>query len=699
VIHDVLELLRDALRDMPKGAYRSTRKRIEVLGEAIARDRSFLDVYPTCLFQSLSNSCYWYDSREARDRYWTLAHGMDIWEMASLFSGSLSSLVESWKDSPIHRCRPWLRALSPPQHRLRSHLASEQKMPWRFSSRIASSTDGTWLAWNGLQYRPDEQWLWIWNRRTNVYERIRTDGYVYDVTISPSGNVLAVALPGHVDLYLLENDALITHPFLTLRPETQKVISRAAFAEDSELLAVGTFGGEVFIYSPENPDEPLRVQSSHTKATALTWQRSDTLFVGHADGTVCRLDVPSGEVETLPIEVQGPVNDLLLLTHEELLAASGHDMPSMERDADLKRPQFPSAIYSWNSRTGAQNESSTEHKSQVNALCRRHGRREYFSSSGSWHPIWNLGNAIYRWSEGSTYPSQCFEDLASAVVAMCYIAAEETLFSMSHEGVLQEWKFGDDCEGDFRCRWHKGDIAFIKFSPCGRYFATACERDAPLIGRVSDGSQVSQLNTCEQSLYSMAFFHSGKFVLTAPAEPDRQQKESYFVRLWDVRSGNLLGETGPHEQGVYMVAVSDDDRFILTGTGDFNFGGRNIQTMYLWDARTLRLVDQCGGRAWSNADRVSDMEVDRMLRSNGVRMPQRPPFDWQADRVGEFATAVKSAIPNRDNASGELPLTWLPIVPTDAETPYAWHPSEPIVAIATGPFLQLFRLENCSELK
>ena len=184
-----------------------------------------------------------------------------------------------------------------------------------------------------------------------------------------------------------------------------------------------------------------------------------------------------------------------------------------------------------------------------------------------------------------------------------------------------------------------------------------------------------------------------EFVLTAPSDPDRHDERAYYVRLWDTETGELIGQTAAHDKGVYMVAVSDDDRFILTGTGDYNFRGRHIQSVFLWDSRTLRLVDQCGGRALTNADAVGQMEIEDMLSANGVRNAPRMAARWSADRIGESATAVVEAKGSREEPTLEAPITWLPLVPTNAETPYAWHPSEPILAVATGPFLQLFRLE------
>ena len=118
-----------------------------------------------------------------------------------------------------------------------------------------------------------------------------------------------------------------------------------------------------------------------------------------------------------------------------------------------------------------------------------------------------------------------------------------------------------------------------------------------------------------------------------------------------------------------MVAVSEDDRFILTGTGDFDFRGRNLQSVYLWDARTLRLIDQCGGQAWTNADRVSDEEFEHLLRSNAVRI--RPPQAqaWAAERLGESVTAVMRASVIQEKHDPGTPYTCSPSSPPTRKRP------------------------------
>ena len=119
-----------------------------------------------------------------------------------------------------------------------------------------------------------------------------------------------------------------------------------------------------------------------------------------------------------------------------------------------------------------------------------------------------------------TYASARFDQLGDAIEDLCYIESEQMLFSLSHEGLLQEWRFGPDREGDFRCRWHDGDIAFIRFSPCGRYFATASQRDYPLVGRVSwTGPRGIPVEWPREVLVLDGIFpQRAASVLTAPAD-------------------------------------------------------------------------------------------------------------------------------------------------------------------------------------
>ena len=144
----------------------------------------------------------------------------------------------------------------------------------------------------------------------------------------------------------------------------------------------------------------MRIKCGDTGVTAFSWQDSETLFVGHRDGTINRITTSTGTFEIMQRQANGPINDVLVLTNGKVIAASGDDWLSMEVEKrnNLNAPNGATAIHSWDSGTGMPGEASTEHKSQVNSLCRRHGHREYLSGSVAEIPFGDRESAIYRWT-------------------------------------------------------------------------------------------------------------------------------------------------------------------------------------------------------------------------------------------------------------------------------------------------------------
>jgi len=99
------------------GAPSSRRGVLELLAEAIGRDRHFIARHPAALFQCLWNSCWWYDCPTADAHYlppdggWT-AEGPPWGTRAP----QLSALLEKWREHRDTRFpeRVWIRSIRPP---------------------------------------------------------------------------------------------------------------------------------------------------------------------------------------------------------------------------------------------------------------------------------------------------------------------------------------------------------------------------------------------------------------------------------------------------------------------------------------------------------------------------------------------------------------------------------------------------------
>lgn len=136
----------DTLAAMP--AQHLRRRLLVLLDEAIRRDLHFLDRHPTTLFQSLWNTCWWYDCPEAA-RHYDLSQRKSQdplpWERPA---GTLSEILESWR-ARKEVTTPgfsWLRLLRPPQPPLGSGLQAILSGHVDEIQCLALSPDATVLA-------------------------------------------------------------------------------------------------------------------------------------------------------------------------------------------------------------------------------------------------------------------------------------------------------------------------------------------------------------------------------------------------------------------------------------------------------------------------------------------------------------------------------------------------------------------------
>ncbi|HYH84876.1 MAG TPA: WD40 repeat domain-containing protein [Pyrinomonadaceae bacterium] len=88
----------------------------------------------------------------------------------------------------------------------------------------------------------------------------------------------------------------------------------------------------------------------------------------------------------------------------------------------------------------------------------------------------------------------------------------------------------------------------------------------------------------EGAVYSAAFFPDGTKLITAG--------DDGVARLWNLRTGTLLGTLAASDETVTGVTVSFDGRFIATCADD-----DNAPVVKIWDARTLRLIRTLKGHS------------------------------------------------------------------------------------------------------
>jgi eukaryotic-like serine/threonine-protein kinase len=123
----------------------------------------------------------------------------------------------------------------------------------------------------------------------------------------------------------------------------------------------------------------------------------------------------------------------------------------------------------------------------------------------------------------------------------------------------------------FRARFdHPGPIHAVAFSPDGRIGATAGEGGMIWLWDVATGDPIGDGLPHPAKVGAMAFSPDGRTLLTGG--------EDSFARLWDVATGVEEDLTFPHESSVLGVAFSPDGGKVVTAGTD--------GTAQLWDAGT-----------------------------------------------------------------------------------------------------------------
>lgn len=133
---------------------------------------------------------------------------------------------------------------------------------------------------------------------------------------------------------------------------------------------------------------------------------------------------------------------------------------------------------------------------------------------------------------------------------------------------------------------HNKDVRSLDVSPNNLLLITGSHRSVR-IWRIRDGS--SKILSTEGKLFtSVRFSPNGRYA--AASNTDQ------FLRIWDVRSGTLVGKWNGHGEGLRSLAFSPDGKKLVSGS---IVGG-----MKSWDIKSLRVPTRSGLSAEKNAGMI-----------------------------------------------------------------------------------------------
>jgi WD40 repeat protein len=386
------------------------------------------------------------------------------------------------------------------------------------------------LAFHGrsvaASYRDGVVRLWDVETGRQSGEFVGTDGSVFRVAFSPSGELLAV---GGVDGGLALWDPVTCRKVRELAGHTGRVYT-VAFHPTRPILASGDTDGGLCLWDVETGT--LR-HAPAEHAAAIYWlafdPAGDVLASGDSAGLICLHDTATAELR------------------HRLTAHTGSIWPFAFRpdggQLAVTDDQFTTRL--WDPGTGVCKYTVTGHGRQVRTVT--------FNADGTllagcgndgvvrlWDPV--TGRLVRRLI-GSEDRLLTFE---SAVFSA---AQPNQLGTVGNDGRLSLFNLDTNLY-ERHINVESAPIWAIAFDPTGGFVATANDDDTVIVWTRTTGAVHAVCGEHRGRVRSIAFSADGATMATGC--------DDSVVRLWDVQSGSLLRELRGHRDRVYAVVFDGD---------------------------------------------------------------------------------------------------------------------------------------------
>lgn len=289
---------------------------------------------------------------------------------------------------------------------------------------------------------------------------------------------------------------------------------------------------------------------------------------------------------------------------------------------------------------------------------------------------------VHLWDVESGRMTSSLEGHQDSVSSVSFTADSKTLFSSSHEGIVNAWNAKQPPRQvlatigvDVGKVWatavapqssrvavggrggfvriidlktgqqvsqledvHPATVDCLEFSQDGTLIATGGWRSDEVVVWHSDDGSRERAFKADANIRAVAFSPDGKTIVAGC--------EDKLLFLWDVETGDVLKKVTAHAQPVYDVAFSPDGKTIATCCGDWTEAkpGR----VKLWKTESLTEIARLDGHKTAVRSAVFDPDGSRLasVSEDGVI------------RLWDVATQTELAVLR--NSTGARPLDWSP---------------------------------------
>ena len=559
--------LQEAARVLPRG--QPYRQVLALLGQAVRRDVHFVDRHPTALFQSLWNSCWWYDCSEAAEHYRVPEGGWP--EEGPPWKGDglkLCHLLEQWRrqkeqDSPGFS---WMRSLRPPPTPLGSAEAAICSGHTESVCSVRFSPDGRHLV--TASYDRTVR-LWEVGTGRELACAAVADGSPLVVGFTHTGEPVWVA--AHRDRTIRVNGVKTGRERACLRGH-QEVVECMAISDDGEYVVAGSRDQTIRAWRADTGEEVAALTMEHFAKPETNNPRET--YVLDAQARLHRLSQSgmgstSGKGFRADLDrVAGLLSDFRARVLNRPRTLGGQN--AWQRvTVGAVAVSFNGHRLAYTASDGVVRVFDVRSAREVGCWGGVHGVCALASTSDGEKVLCGSLAGIRGFEVGREQPFVEIVNDPPEGVACLALSAEDRLLACGYgNGEVRLWNLATRNQ-EALYRYHTHRVECVAISPYGRTVASGSEDTTVRICQAEQDVVPLLARGHVGRITGMAITSSGEKYATA-------SYEDHTIRLWDASSGRELACLSGHEGSIERLLFFPDGSRLLSCSDD--------RTIRMWDA-------------------------------------------------------------------------------------------------------------------
>jgi WD40 repeat protein len=676
MLSDLMMEFTTVIRSLPADI--PQRRILSLLAKALRLNSQFIarhfEDYPQALFQSLWNSCWWFDQPGAAKHYggaamWKKLHGglreLRMWRgLSRSRNGELCQFMENWravkeKDSPGFL---WIRSLRPPAVRLGSALIRVLAGHENTVTSVACSPDGLRIAsgsadktiriWDSvigkeivilrghgdgvraIDFSADgrrilscssDRTVRVWDaasgRQLNALE-MREGDFVRRAGFSPDGRQIVGGISELVCIW----DTASGRQLRVMRGHEAEVIT-ASFSSDGRRIVSGSSDGTLRIWDVESGQQSAELNGHFRPITSAKFSPDCRHVVTCSAGEQAVSSATHaanvsgralGVVAILILQGLQHLMDRKEMTGREFLAKGEWDpLPVWHKSTD-------NTIRIWDAQSGRQLTALSGHKAAVCSVDYSPDGRRIVSGS--------VDKTLRVWDARTFVQLATVRGHEEGVTSVAYSPDGYSIISGSKDGTLRVWDAESIQGKTSKATGHTDEIADLCYTPDGSVITSSNDRTVRLWH--PGDAEILVLRRHADTVTSVSCSRDGRRICSASRDKT--------VRIWDSRSGKqvaVLRHTSDVEIAKFL-----DERFVVSGSSDHK--------VYIWDFKSGKQVGCLRGHRAKDLKNCL-MEIgDSRYGPDAIRIPQGEAVFIYRASSGKCLDVVENQAATHKNSPG-----------------------------------------------